>query len=81
MQMVGLQRLCVPPQHRFGLYDQERGSPAAEPPTRGAFFVDLLAAGALQGVDLQARVPDERWGADGRRGLLGARVRGCAREL
>jgi hypothetical protein len=24
----------VPPQHRFGLYDQERGSPATEPPTR-----------------------------------------------
>src|SRR5215467_200624 len=26
--------LQVPPQHRFGLYKEERGSPAAEPPTR-----------------------------------------------
>jgi hypothetical protein len=24
----------VPPQHRFGLYDDERGLPAAEPSTR-----------------------------------------------
>src|SRR5215467_13523781 len=30
----GATTLSVPPQHRFGLYDEERGSPAAEPPTR-----------------------------------------------
>jgi hypothetical protein len=29
-----LPTLSVPPQHRFGLYDEERGSPAAKPPTR-----------------------------------------------
>jgi len=31
---IGAPTLSVPPQHRFGLYDEERGSPAAEPPIR-----------------------------------------------
>ena len=43
--------MCANPQHRFGLYDKEGGSPAIEPPTRQnpetpvrAFLVRILKA-------------------------------------